>query len=154
MALEHVDFPCPVRRFLIRIRHERWEIVHEQAVARKTLPASFEFPDAAAERGIIGAWYDAVDARGNTVYRRPIQNPMRPLTEFVDDDEKLSNVLADAPEDLLIAMIPDLPAIEALVFYASDREPIRVNVDSGVVEAKPVAQMTISKNPAGDDDGA
>lgn len=154
MDQQSITFPSPVRRVLIRIKDDHWEIVEEHSITSKTLPPSFEMPDAAAEQGVIGAWYEAVDGAGKPVYRRPMQNPAQALTEFVDDDEKLTNVAADLPERFVQVLVPDLPAIESLVFYASDRAPIRVDPESGAVEAKPLARLPIGQQPEGSEDGA
>jgi hypothetical protein len=60
MPTQHprLEFPCPVRRLLIRIRNGVWEIVQETRIPSKTLRPSLKLPEAAPGQGILGAWYE------------------------------------------------------------------------------------------------
>jgi len=150
---QSIEFPCPARRLLIEIRDGRWEIVREASIPAKTLPASLQLPADEAGKGIVGAWCEVVDANGKAIYRRAIANPLRAVTEFVDEDLKLRNIRVDRGVNLLNVVVPDLPAVRAVRFFASDDEPIRIDQQTGEIDAKPVAELPIGSKPEGNDHG-
>ena len=153
MRDQYLEFPCPARRLLIEIRDDRWEIVREQLIPAKTLPASLNLLEAGVTKGIVGAWCEAVDADGAAIYRRAIPHPLKTATEFVDNDLKLRNIRAGPAGTLLNVVVPDLPAIRTVRFFASGDEPIRVDHQTGEIDSNPVAQLPIGSKPEGNDNG-
>lgn len=149
MTMPTVVFPCPVRRLLIRVRRGVWDVVRESTIKAKTLRKSQLFPPGAGESSYLGFCYEAIDSQSRVLYRRIGNDPFAAGIEYVDE----GGVLRCAPtgdQDLWIdVMFPDLPEVEAIRFYSSSVEPLRVDGQGNLMCDKPAASIVVRRGGPG-----
>jgi hypothetical protein len=100
----------PVRRLRVTVVDGAWQVAKETRVDRMTLPRSRRLPEG---RTSGGAFVEAVDAKGNVVYRQSIQDPTRPSVE-IHDPERSHRVEAPGREVMLDVMVPDTDDVASL----------------------------------------
>lgn len=117
-----VKFPCAVRRVRVHWKDGEWRIVKEVMIPQMTLPKSAELPET-ERQGVSGFWWEATDAEGRVLYRRSMPDPREPRMETVDRDGTFRNLGSGHRHEVVFdVLIPDLPEIQEVRFFASGEE--------------------------------
>jgi hypothetical protein len=127
--------PGPVLRITIERRDGEWREVDRYRVPEMTIPSSSELPSTPKSTRLTGAWVEAVDAKGEVLYRRMLREPPRGV-EIFHEDGSMSRITADSDEYSMDLLIPDLPEIESINLFMEPDEPLGKEVPR---EAEPVA---------------
>ena len=115
MTLPSIEFPCPVLRIRVVCSSQGEFTVRKTiSVPRMVLPQSCE----SSQLGPSSFWFEARDGRGDTIYRRTMEDPTAHEQDVFEDDEIVQVSLEC--EDCFDVSIPDLPEIEQIVFFSTD----------------------------------
>ncbi|GGM66881.1 hypothetical protein GCM10012275_41670 [Longimycelium tulufanense] len=113
---QRVRGPGPVRRLRVLVSLTGWQVIEERRVGRMNVSRSRDLP--ASPRRTAGAWFEALDAEGNVVYRRPIEHPGERSVELFEGGRIFRKPLPGQEV-----------SVEFLVPEAEDVSSVRVVID-------------------------
>ena len=98
------------------------------------------------KEGQTGFWYELRDTKGNTLYRRVTQNPIKFAVEVRSDDweRPLNWESTKDPRGSFILLMPDLREAHTLVLFGSPPEP-----DKETEPAKEIYRFDLSQFTGG-----
>jgi hypothetical protein len=138
----------PIRRALrltFDYEGDRVELVAQQRV-EMTLPPSDPIEEG---EGQAGSWYVLRDRNGAPVYRRVIQNPIRVDEEIFSDEP--GNTLArrpvEQPRGQFVLLVPDIEEARALSLVGPPAEP-----RAGARPAEEIARFDLEEGPGQKDE--
>lgn len=108
----------PVRRLRVTVVDGAWQVAKETQVERMTLRRSRRLPSG---RAVGGACIEAVDAKGNVVYRQAVEDPTRPSVE-IHDARGSHRVDTPGREVMLDVMVPDTDDVASLRLVVDSTE--------------------------------
>jgi hypothetical protein len=113
----------PVRRIRLTVSGGTWSVTDHKRVARMTIKRSVRLAsdDAEEARKPRGAYFEALDAAGNVVYRRPIEDPTRPSVEIYEGG-KIRRVDTPDRELTLDLVVPDVDSVTRLRIVVDGEE--------------------------------
>jgi hypothetical protein len=135
MQTQQENRPGPVLRITVERRDGVWREIDRYRAPEMTIPSSSELPPTPESTRLTGAWVEAVDAKGEVLYRRLLKEPPRGV-EIFHEDGSMSRVTADSDEYSMDLLIPDLPEIQAINLFIELDEPPGKEVPR---KAEPVA---------------
>lgn len=138
--------PGPVLRVRIERKKGNWRIVKRTRVPEMTIPASDDLPRPDRGDRLAGFWFEAVDAKGNSLYRQVLREPPRGV-ELFEDDGTMSRVSVEIDKYSMDLLLPDLPEIEDVRLFLEepDRIPEReLAKRTGVPQ--PIAVFRVREN--------
>lgn len=108
----------PVRRLRVTVVDGAWQVAKETRVERMTLRRSRRLPKG---RTVGGACVEALDAKGNVVYRQAVEDPTRPSVEIHGAG---GSHRVDTPrrEVMLDVMVPDTDDVASLRLVVDSAE--------------------------------
>ena len=94
-----------------------------------------------------GFWLELQDGKGQTLYSRVTQNPMRFSAELLTDDSErpLARAELDEVKGEFVLHVPDLPEARALVFMSGPPGPAALGEP-----ASEVARLDLTQSPRGE----
>lgn len=113
--------PGPVVRVRIERKEGKWRIVKRIRVPEMTIPTSDDLPRPDRAGRLAGFWFEAVDAKGNFLYRQVLREPPRGV-ELFEDDGTISRVRVETDEYNVDLLLPDLPEIETVHLFLEEPE--------------------------------
>jgi hypothetical protein len=121
MLQEKQKKPGPVLRLRVERSKGKWRVIKYICLAEKTLPASAELPDPGQSRRLSGFWFEAVDDKGQVLYRQILHVPRRGVEVFAGDGSIhwIPVEIDDYTNDILI---PDLPEIKSVRLFLEEPE--------------------------------
>jgi hypothetical protein len=108
--------PGPVLRITVERLDGKWRVIDRFQVPEMTIPSSEDLPSPGRTGRFIGAWFEAVDTKGNVVYRRKFPVPPTGV-EIFHEDGSISRTSPDTDLYSMDLLIPDNPKIEAVHLY-------------------------------------
>lgn len=121
MSPSDLQFPCPVRRVRLVWRDGQWQMQKQLKIASMTLPQSAPLPEVAQERGVSGFWFETVNAQGQTLYRRILDDSALSVEVVGFQAGTLTRSPAESGETFVDVLVPDVPELEELLLYASEQ---------------------------------
>ncbi len=89
-----------------------------------------------------GFWYELQDAKGQVLYRRIRDNPIRVDVEAYDPEGGPRRYPVKRPRGIFVVLVPDLPKADALVLMSSPLDPRRK-----LESAQPLAKIPLRERP-------
>lgn len=111
--------PSPVRRIRIRWQDGKWAIIGEKLLERKVIPNSQSLPQTEKDLQVIGFWYEVTDTKGNLLYRRIIDDPLKQHVEISEKDGSFTNVPVKRTDITFEVLIPHVPENANLSFFGT-----------------------------------
>lgn len=139
-------------RVRIKRKEGKWNIVKRIRLQEKTIPFSDDLPRPDRTGRFLGFWFEAVDAKGNLLYRQMLREPQRGV-ELFEDDGTISRVRVETDEYSVDLLLPDLPKVEDVHLFLeeTDRMPERKLVKR--TEApQPIAIFSARDNDSSEQD--
>lgn len=115
--------PGPVLRVRIERKEGKWRIARRIRVPEMTIPASDDLLSLDNAGRSAGFWFEAVDAKGNLLYRQVLREPPRGV-ELFEDDGTISRVSVETDEYSVDLLLPDLPEIEDVHLFLEEADRI------------------------------
>lgn len=144
--------PGPVLRVRIERKEGKWNIVKRIRLPEKTIPSSDDLlrPDRTGR--FTGFWFEAVDAKGNLLYRQMLRKPQRGV-ELFEDDGTISRVSVETDEYSVDLLLPDLPEVEDVHLFLEepDRMPER-ELAKRTEAPQPIAVFPARENDSSEQD--
>ena len=121
MLKEKLTKPGPVLRLRVERSKGTWRVVKHIRLAAKTLPFPDELPLSGKSGLWSGFWFEAVDAKGQVLYRQILTVPRRGVEVFAEDGsmQRLPLEIDEYTTDLLI---PDFPEITSVRLFLEEPE--------------------------------
>jgi hypothetical protein len=123
MKLDRLRGPGPVLRIRVERRAGRWKVVKRIHLPEKVVPASEDLPASDKAGRWSGFWFEAVDAKGNVLYRQVLRPPPRGVEVF-EEDGSIRRVPRKTDEYSLDLLIPDLKEIESVRLFLEEPEEL------------------------------
>ena len=108
--LIEVNYPCAVRRFILRWDKNEWKIVNQVRVSSMTLPAPDPLPAGEQSRGF---WIEAADGKGAVYHREVMPDPLLGMEQF-EEKGQINRINHPAHQVSLEVLVPDLPEVSEL----------------------------------------
>jgi len=102
----------------VRVKREKgeWTVVKKIRVPEMTIPASDKLPRPGPSGRLSGLWFEAMDTKGEVVYRRILHAPQQAV-EIFEDDGSMTRVKAGTDEYSVDLLIPHLPGISEVRLF-------------------------------------
>ena len=123
MMLKKQQEPGPVLRVRIERKEGKWRVIKRIRVPEMTIPTSDDLPRPDRSGRLAGFWFEAVDAKGHSLYRQILREPPRGV-ELFEDDGTISRVSVETDEYSVELLLPDLPEIGDVHLFLE--EPDRI----------------------------
>lgn len=119
--------PGPVLRFTVERRDGKWSVIDRFRAPEMTIPSSSKLPSPGKTGRLTGAWFEAVDAKGNLIYRRMLREPQDGV-ELFHEDGSISRATIESVHYTTDILIPDLPEIQTIHLYIEKEVPLEAKV--------------------------